>query len=240
MFKLVLVLAVPVFIVIALIYLFTIRGNVAAPTATDGPKEVPLTALSDSSAETASAQTLPSPKNNTLEERVKALESSITIVNKKIDVLTETLSKTSSTTSNPVVTPIPTSAASPTSSTTGAKSVYIPIGYGGSSKATSDFQSVTEQEITIDTANYPGYKNAYLEVNLKIDNANGIGEARLFNTTDGTALLGSLISTTSGSYSNKTSGAFNLTNGSKKYNLQLKSSTGYTVSVQLTRIRIDF
>jgi hypothetical protein len=236
MIRLVLIILVPVAIAGGLIYLFTLRSNVSLPGPQFyGAKEVPLNLPTEATTTAA----LPTPKNgDSLQERVKTLEASVIILNKKIDTLTTTLSKLTNT-PIPAATPIVTSQSSTTTSS-GPKSVYIPIGYGGSSIATSDYESLTTQQITINSSDYSGYKQAVLEVNFKIDNANGEGQARLFNSTDGTAILGSVVSTISGNYATVSSSGFNLSSGSKNYTLQLKSSSGYRVEVQLARIRIDY
>ncbi len=236
MFKLLLIILVPVVIVGGLIYLFTLRNTapVASSNTYNGAKEVPATTFSATD-QSAISSAVPQPTasvDNSLATQVTNLQSQVDTLNRKVSDLQATQNSTS-----PITTPIP---AAVTSSSYSPKSIYIPVGYGGSSTATSDFESIGTQEITLDTGNYIGYKQAYLEVNFKINNGNGTGQARLFNSTDGTALLGSLVSTTSGNYSTVTSSGFNLTSGSKKYTLQLKSNTGYSVDVQLVRIRIDY
>lgn len=232
MIKILLIVLIPVVIVGGLIFLLSSRPNAILP------KEVPLynSINSDSSSSSVEAP-LPTAKDSSIEERVKTLEAAVGIINKKIDVLTATLGKSSVNTTSVVTTPSPTTVAA---SSSNAKSVYIPIGYGGSSTSSSDFESIGSQQITIDTADYPGYKQAVLEVNFKVTDGNGQGQARLFNSTDGLALSGSDISTSSGSFSTVSSSSFNLSSGSKAYTLQLKSLTGYQVDVQLARIRIDF
>lgn len=125
------------------------------------------------------------------------------------------------------------------SSNTGPKVSYIPIGYTGSGTYSSDFGTVSGYETTIDPANYPGNKQMVLETNFRIFQ-NGTAEVRLFNKTDGTAILNSNLSTTSQDYSTKTSSGFTLSSGSKIYTIQVKSSTGYSVDLQWARVRVDF
>jgi hypothetical protein len=240
MFKVVLVLIVPVIIAVGLIYLFILRDSATLPNLSDKGESDSLTAFSATSSTDSASETslaLPTPKDSSVSERVKTLEASVDILNKKVDALTLNLSRIAGPSASPVTTPNPTTT---TTSSNTAKSIYIPIGFGGSSTATSDFESIGSQEVTIDSGNYSGYKQAVLEVNFRIKDSNGTGEARLFNATDGTALLGSVVSTTSSTFATKSSGAFNLSSGSKKYTLQLKSTTGYSVDVQLARIRIDY
>ena len=79
-----------------------------------------------------------------------------------------------------------------------------------------------------------------LEVNFRIFQGNGTGEVRLFNKTDGTGVTNSSLSTTSQDYSTKTSSGFTLAGGSKTYTVQVKSSTGYSVDLQWSRIKVEF
>lgn len=168
----------------------------------------------------------------TKSELLRILEASISAVNARIDNLPKSstqpvaISQTTQTTT--------------TTSSTGPKTVYIPVGFGGSGSSTSDFGSISGQEVTIDTGNYAGYKQMVFEATFRIFQGNGTGEVRLFNKTDGTAVLNSNLSTTSQDYSTKTSNSFTISTGSKTYTVQAKSSTGYSVDLQLSRIRVDF
>ena len=94
-------------------------------------------------------------------------------------------------------------------------------------------------KVIIDTANYPGYKSMTLEVNFRIFQ-NGTGYVRFANKTDGTSYANSELSTTSNDYATKSSGTFTITSGSKTYVVQAKSTTGYSVDLQWSRIRVDF
>lgn len=147
------------------------------------------------------------------------------------------LSKTKSVA--PVVVQSPASS-SQTSSSSSPKTLYIPIGYGGSGSSTTDFATVSGHEITISPGDYSGYKQMVFEPNFRIFQGNGKAEVRLFNKTDGTAIQNSVVSSISQDYSTKTSSGFTLSGGSKTYTVQAKSSTGYAVDLQLTRIRVDY
>lgn len=157
----------------------------------------------------------------------KMIDSSLTPLQQQIDDLSKTKSVA------PVVVQSPASSSSP-------KTLYIPIGYGGSGTSTTDFAAVSGHEVTINPSDYSGYKQMVLEASFRIFQGNGKGEVRLFNKTDGTAVLSSVVSTTSQDYSSKTSSGFTLPGGSKAYTVQAKSSTGYSVDLQLTRIRVDY
>jgi hypothetical protein len=157
-----------------------------------------------------------------LDSKVKTLENSINELSSRVAKLETGTSTTTTTTS------------------TGAKVAYIPVGYTGSGNATSDYTNVSGQEVTIDTANYPGYKSMTLEANFRIYQGNGTGYIRLANKTDGTSFSSSILSTTSEDYATKTSSSFTISSGSKTYVIQAKSTTGYSVDLQWSRIRVDF
>lgn len=166
------------------------------------------------------------------EEVLKIIDASVSALNKKIDQVSQSKSST------PLVQTQTSS--SQTTTSTSPKTLYIPIGYGGSSSSSTDFATVTGHEVTINPSDYPGYKQMVLEATFRIFQGNGTGEVRLLNKTDGTAVLSSIISTTSQDYALKVSSGFTLTSGSKTYTVQAKSSTGYSVDLQLTRIRVDY
>lgn len=180
------------------------------------------------------AKEIPAEVPFTKAELLKVLEASISAVNKRIDAVAGKQQ------TQPVSLLQASSAPAAPTITTGPKSIYIPVGYGGSGTVSSDFGTITGQEVTINTADYPGYKQMVFEASFRIFQGNGTGEVRLFNKTDGTGVLNSTLSTTSQDYTTKTSSGFTLTGGSKTYVVQAKSSTGYSVDLQLTRIRVDF
>lgn len=171
----------------------------------------------------------------TKSELLDILDTSISAVNKRIDDLARKQQTTPLTNQTQ---PPPTQTTTTTSS--GPKVSYIPIGNTGSGASSTDFVSLSGHEVTIDPAKYPGYKQMVLEANFRIFQGNGLAEVRLFNKTDGGAILGSLVSTTSQDYTTKASGGFTLASGSKTYTVQVKSTTGYSVDLQTTRIRVDF
>lgn len=170
----------------------------------------------------------------TREEFLETLESSISAVNKRIDQLASTKQ------TQPVTNQTQTTTQATTTTPSGAKVAYIPVGNTGSGTSSTDFSSLSGHEVTIDTSNYPGYKQMVLEASFRIFQGNGTGEVRLFNKTDGTAAVNSDLSTTSQDYTTKTSSGFTLSPGSKTYTVQVKSSTGYSVDLQWSRIRVNF
>ncbi len=164
-------------------------------------------------------------------DAIDELKSQVTSLQYEVD----TLKKTSGTTTS---TPQSSSQTTTTTATTAKAPVYIPLGWIGSATST-DWSNVTGQEISIDPADYPGYKNVYFEVALRIFQ-NGKAYARLQNKDDGTALLSSEVSTTATDYTWLTSAAFQLPGAKKTYRLQLKSLTGYSSDVQNARIKIVY
>lgn len=186
---------------------------------------------------------------NPLEDRVKELEITVTNLLKNKSTVTNTEVKALQTSIDDLKTRVSkletgssttTSSSTSTSTSTGAQIAYIPIGYTGSLAGATNYGNVTGHEVTINTSNYPGYKNMTLEVNFRLFQGNGTAYVRLANKTDGTSFSSSEVSTTSQDYATKTSGSFTLPVGSKTYTVQAKSTTGYSVDLQWSRIRVDF
>lgn len=176
---------------------------------------------------------LPSVLSLTKSDVQTMIDSALEPLKKQIDDLSKNKSST------PVVVQSPVSS-SQTSSSSSPKTLYIPIGYGGSGNASTDFATVSGHEITINPSDYSGYKQMVFEPNFRIFQGNGKAEVRLYNKTDGTSIQNSVVSSISQDYSTKTSSGFTLPGGSKTYTVQAKSSTGYSVDLQLTRIRVDY
>lgn len=160
-------------------------------------------------------------------DTITQLQNTVTSLQSQIDTLKQSGTALTSQTST-----------SQTTTTATQAPLFIPLGWIGSSK-TTDWAAVTGQEISIDPADYPGYKNIYFEVSLRIFQ-NGKAYARLQNKDDGTAILSSEVSTTSTDYTWLTSSSFQLPGAKKTYRLQLKSLTGYSADVQNARIKIVF
>lgn len=194
------------------------------------------------------------PKDNNLESRVDFLETTLTSLKDQISKLGSSAPVNTKLTIDPKITELEnklnkldsrvstlesTPAQGGTTTTIQKSTQYIPMGNGSSSTA-MDWTAVPLPEVTINSADYSGYTNAYLEVQMLVDQGNGTAYARLYNNTDGTAILGSEIFTTSYNYTTVTSGAFKLSSGNKTYKLQLKTSTGYASNVQFARIKITY
>lgn len=117
--------------------------------------------------------------------------------------------------------------------------IYIPLGSGGGPWGDKDWYTTSEYEISLDPANYPGYKNMVLEATFRLNVVSGTGSVRLYNVTNSLAVSGQL-DTSSNTFSLKTSSSFTLPSGSKTYKLQVKSSDGTPLYVQSARIKVNF
>lgn len=231
MVRLLLILGLPVIVALGIVAFF-VRTNNFVRTNKLSVSEVQTKQVPSpiDLSKTVEQATMTTNQDTGFQTSISALEDKIKVLERKIDELSKKQ------TTQPAV------QTQTTTSTTqvGAKSVYIPIGFGGSGSSSTDFGTVSGHEVTIDPASYSGYKQMVFEAAFRIFQGNGTGEVRVFNKTDGTAILGSTLSTTSQDYSTKTSGGFTLPGGSKTYTVQTKSSTGYSVDLQLTRLRVDF
>lgn len=162
-------------------------------------------------------------KVNKIDSTVNDLKSRVVVLESKQTAVTQTNSATSVT--------------SPTATTTIKSPIYIPLAASGSS-GVGDWTNIDGTTITIDPADYPGYTSMQFEANIQIFQQ-GTAFARV-GSTDGTAILGSEISTNATSYTDIISGKFTLPS-KKSYLLQLKSLVaGYAASVQNARIKVNF
>lgn len=117
--------------------------------------------------------------------------------------------------------------------------VYIPLGTGGQ-LGDKNWNTTGTYQVTIDSANYSGYKNMQLEVNAQMIQSGGQANFRVFNKTDNSAVSGSDTSTTSTSYVWISSNGFTLSSGSKTYILQIQSTEGVNTNIQSARIKVNF
>lgn len=151
------------------------------------------------------------------EARIKGIEDSLAALKIKIDQITPVAQKSS--------------ALQPT--------LYIPL---GSSSTSNDrnWYSMNTHQVEIDPGNYPGYSGMQLEVVMKLNESVGTANARLFNSTDNSAITYSDVSTASDKYIWLASSSFKLPSGNKTYKLQLQSTQGYEISIQSARIKVNF
>lgn len=183
---------------------------VATFTATPTPKENPIPTPTKASSK--------DPSTTSLQSKIANLERIVADLQLQINDLKDPKTTTATTTKAPL---------------------YIPLGTGGASSAL-DWTAVDALQITLDPADYPGYKSMQLEVSLRVFQGNGKASARLYNNDDKLALLPSEVSATTENYSWVDSQGFTLTSGKKLYKIQLKTNTGYEAGVQSARIKVNY
>ena len=165
-------------------------------------------------------------KLNSLEEKVGTLESSNSALLSKISEL-ETAKKTNTGKITTVV-------------NTSKTPVLIPINPGGNVNS-KDWTNLTSGSITMDPADYPGYKNAYLIINLSVYVGQGKAFAQLVNPNSTLAILPSEVSTNSDTPVSLTSGPFQLPKGKNTYTIQLKTLTeGYPAQAEGSFLQITY
>lgn len=127
-----------------------------------------------------------------------------------------------------------------TTATTSTKSdSFIPLNWTGTTTS-SDWTNITSQVISINPADYSGYKSMKFEVQIKLDGSGGKGYARLFNQDDNTAITLSEASADQSTPTWVSSGAFTLPSSRKSYYLQVKSTSNYQTIVQNAQIRVSY
>ncbi len=237
MIKLLPFILIPILLIAGLGYwrFVAIKQSITSPTQTvdtqpiEVPKTIPNASVDDRvqnlentiSKLVTQVNTLkvqPQPSANT---ELNNIESSITDLKARVSALEK-------------ATPAPAQTASSQQSV-----VYIPLGSGGGPWANKDWYSTPEYQVLLDPANYPGYKGMYLEVTYKLSEQTGTGSVRLYNSTDNSVTSGQ-VDTTSSSFGLYTSSSFKLPTGSKNYALQVKSTDGKNLFIQIARIRVNF
>lgn len=180
------------------------------------------------------------------DEKVKTLEAAVDTLTKELNTLKTTNSsldaKVKSLETVDVdmasrVTTLEKATPAPASSTS-KSTVFIPLGSGGY-WGNQDWYTLSDYQVNLDPANFPGYTGMVLEITMKLEEAAGTGSVRLYNTTDSSA-LSSEASTTSSNYSIVSSSSFKLPSGNKNYALQTKSTQGKNLFIQSARIRVNF
>lgn len=161
--------------------------------------------------------------SSTIDDRVSTLEIKLSVLQKRIEQLE---GKTGTTT---------------TTQTTTSKSPSYAFALGSSGGVTTqDWSSLSSLSVTLDPADFPGYKSFQLEVELQQFQGNGTAHGRLYNNTDKLAIFGSETSTSSFNYTWVSSQSFSLPSSKKSYILQLKTTTGYTASANNFRIKVNY
>lgn len=117
-----------------------------------------------------------------------------------------------------------------------SREFYIPLGSGSTSK--SDWDDITATETVIDPINYGNIKEAYFIASLKNPTQNGQAEAQVYNVTDKHMVWNSHTRMTGSLSQTITSNKITLDKGTKLYRVQLKSTMGFSVSLENAKIRI--
>ncbi len=128
-------------------------------------------------------------------------------------------------------------ASAPTTNS-GKSTIYIPLGSGGQISDTN-WVTLSTFQISLDSAQYPGYTNMQLEVTMRLNQPGGTLYARLYNLSSGSA-TSSEITTTSTSEQLVSSSGFSLSTGTKTYVLQAKTSDGSQAFLDYARIKVNF
>ncbi|MDP3973399.1 MAG: hypothetical protein Q8P92_01065 [Candidatus Daviesbacteria bacterium] len=157
-----------------------------------------------------------------LDNRLKAVEASLTELKIKVSALEG--GQTTQTTTNQTTTTNPP--------------LYIPLSSGGQTKS-QDYVTIETYQISLNPADYAGYKNMQLEVSIRRNQPGNTVYARLYNSTDG-SVTSSEVSTTSSTFVWLTSSGFSLASGTKTYVLQVKVGDGTDAFVQSARIKVNY
>lgn len=202
----------PIFALIALAFWFIFPGK-TQPVIISNQKQV----HSDNSNVSGLNQKL-----SDLEQKVNSLESSNSALTSKLNNLqSQDYSK-------------------PTQSTSKKSPVLLPINPGGNVDSTS-WTNLTTGSITVDPADYPGYKNAYLIINLSVNVGQGVAYAQLVNSQNTLAIIPSRVSTDSYLPVSLTSGPFQLPAGSNSYTVQLYTQVpGYPAQAGNSFLQITY
>ena len=115
---------------------------------------------------------------------------------------------------------------------------YFTLG-GGTSTSNRDWSYVGGAEAYFNKKNYPGLKKISLEVFLRI---NGAGDAnvRLYDATHQVVISNSELWANTEAVSLKSSGPLELLEGENLYQVQLRSTTGYEVTMEGARFKLEY
>ncbi len=129
---------------------------------------------------------------------------------------------------------------SPSQTQTKQPPVYILSLGSGDSTTARDWVVANNIDITVDPASFPGSTSMQLEAQIKVLSGNGKVFARLYDSSAGTAVLSSEVSTAAENFSWVSSQTFTLGSSKKTYKFQIKSLTGYEAYIQGARIKVNF
>lgn len=118
------------------------------------------------------------------------------------------------------------------------QTTYLPLG-GSGTTTSQNWTSVASTELTFDKNDYPGAQ-FYFEAFVSIKQSAGIAYIRLYDKTHNNGLIESERSAGTDIFTKITSGELPLAEGNTTYQVQIKSSNGYDVSMEGARIRVEY
>ena len=110
------------------------------------------------------------------------------------------------------------------------------ISFGTGSNQTSDWTDVSGLQANIDFGNYQNIKEIRFEASVNVPTANQTVSVRLFNVTDKHPVWNSEVTTTNNNY--VVSSPMIYDNGSKTYQVQMKTQLKYLANLTLARLHI--
>ena len=164
-----------------------------------------------------------------LEDHVKLLETTVSVLQKRLDVLEK----------NQGIKTVSPSSSPSTTTTVTAVPAYIPLGAGGNTND-QNYAPMDMYQVAIDPAEYPGYTNMQLEVSFKSDQNAGPTYIRLYNSTDSTSVSSSEVSGTSDKSTWLTSSKFTISSTKKTYTIQVKNVTNVNTNILSARLKVNF
>lgn len=170
-----------------------------------------------------------------IEEHTRLLESTIGVLQKRI----ENLEKLNKVTNPLTASPTPSPTAQPSTTPVKKSPIYIVLG-NEITTISQTYTTVDAYGVSLNPADFEGYKNVQLEAFLDVPEVIGTAYARIFNTTDNKDMGGSEVSTKSRDFVLLSSDGFLLDSGKKSYYLQIKSSDGRLINVKNARLRVNF
>jgi hypothetical protein len=115
--------------------------------------------------------------------------------------------------------------------------LIVPIPGSGSTENNS-WTDLSGTEFNLNTNDYPNISGAYMEVNMRLFNGNGMAFVRLFDVTAGIEVWGGEVKTNNQNFTAVTSDKLILRPGNHLYRIQVKSLTADTTVYNSGRIRI--
>lgn len=139
----------------------------------------------------------------------------------------------------PTATPTPTSTVQVVSTPTVSQSRVETVSLAAGSASGGDWVKVGGSEKWLDVALYGELVSATWQGWLEVKDGNGIAYARIYDATNNRAVDGSEVSNSSAKKASFYSANLSLWRGQNQYYIQVKSSTGYEVSVEGAKLKLE-